>query len=195
MTPDLLRAWKVQLAARRTPSTVHKYLCRLSCVFQAAVDEYGWLAENPLRRVRRPSPGRGSVRFLTADERQRLLAACQASHCPLLYAIVVLALATGGRRTEVRTLQWAQVDLEAGVVRFVQTKTDLDRSVPLVGEARTLLQHLAATRVPGVPWVFPSPDGQRPRQMHEAWRRGGSGPGSRSFASTICGIRSPRTWR
>ena len=171
LTPDMLRAWKLDLQVRHTSSTVHRYLVRLGGVLRVAVEEYGWLDANPLRTVRRPSRGRGRVRFLGAEERARLLTACQASRCPLLYPLVALALATGGRRNELRFLQWPQVDLAAGVVRFVQTKTHLDRSVPLVGDARHLLDALAATRVPGVPWVFPSPDGQRPRDMTDTWRR------------------------
>jgi integrase len=40
------------------------------------------------------------TRYLTDDERQRLLCACQQSHNRLLYPVVVLALATGARKME-----------------------------------------------------------------------------------------------
>jgi integrase len=60
----------------------------------------------------KPKVPRGRVRFLSDDERQRLLAACQASRNPYLYTIVVLALATGARRGELLTLRWPDVDLK-----------------------------------------------------------------------------------
>lgn len=171
LTSERLRTWKLELTLRHAPSTVHRYFVRLEGVLRVAVEEYGWLPANPLRTVRRPARGRGRVRFLSPDERTRLLTACQASRCPLILPLVVVALATGGRRNELRRLQWSHVDLAAGVVRFLHTKTHLDRAVPLVGDARGRLAALAARRAPGIPWVFPSSDGQRPRDLTDTWRR------------------------
>jgi integrase len=83
---------------------------------------------------------------------------------------VVLALATGGRKEELRQLRWPEVDFAAGVVRFLKTKTHAPRSVPLVGEARTLLEQLAQRKRPAEVWVFARPDGQQPIEMESAWR-------------------------
>lgn len=168
-TPDVIRAWKLSLSQRYKPGTVHRYLSRLSRLLRVAVEEYGWLETHPMTRIRKPSPGRGRVRFLTTEERIRLLAACAASPNEMLYPVVVLALGTGGRKEEIRQVQWRNVDLTRGVVRFVETKTDHSRSVPLLGEALTVLQALYAQRQEGVPWVFPARDGQGPRLVESAW--------------------------
>jgi integrase len=155
VTPDLLRDWKLTLSARQKPSTVWRNLMYLQHVFDFAV-ECEWLATNPLTRIRKPSPGRGRVRFLSEQELPRILAACRASRTPLLYPIVVIALSTGARKNEICRLRWPEVDFAQGLLRLVKTKTHVPRSVPLLGEARTLLEDLAQRRRQEVLWVFPS---------------------------------------
>jgi integrase len=169
LSPEDIRAWKLALAHRYKPGTVHAYLKRLSRLLRVAVDEYGWLETHPMARISKPSPGRGRVRFLTTAERLRLLTACAASPNTMLYPVVVVALGTGGRKEEVRGLQWRHVDLQAGVVRFTETKTELSRSVPLLGDALRVVQALQGTCAPGVPWVFPAGDHQGPRLVESAW--------------------------
>ena len=115
-TPDVVRQWKAAWSRCYGRSTVHKYLSFLSCAFAYGV-EIGWLDANPLAKVRKPSPAPHRLRFLQEDERVRLVLACRMSRNPLLYPLVMLALGTGGRKNELRRLQWPQVDLEAGTVR------------------------------------------------------------------------------
>jgi integrase len=70
-------------------ATTHRYLAALSHAFTIAVDEWDWATENPVKKVKRLKESRGRVRFLSDDERARLLAACRISECTHLYAIVV----------------------------------------------------------------------------------------------------------
>jgi integrase len=86
----------------------------------------------------------------------------------MLYYAVVLALSTGARKGELRRLEWANVDLDKGIVRFVQTKTHLDRSVPVIGEGLLLLRDLAVKRQ-GARYVFPRGTGQRSSMMYRSW--------------------------
>ncbi len=77
----------------------------------------------------RRTEAKGRERFLDNDERAALLKACDASDCAPLGAIVRLALATGARRGELLSLQWAGVDLERRTARFLDTKNGESRSV------------------------------------------------------------------
>ncbi|HSX82894.1 MAG TPA: site-specific integrase, partial [Candidatus Saccharimonadia bacterium] len=147
VTPDVLRTWKLALSQRHTPATTWRNMMYLQRVLDFGV-EIEWLVVNPMQKIRKPSPGRGRVRFLSEEELPRLLAACRQSRTPLLYPIVMIALSTGGRKNEIRKLQWPHVDFEAGMLRFLKTKTHVPRSVPLLGEARTLLEGLALHRRP-----------------------------------------------
>jgi hypothetical protein len=69
------------------------------------------LDDSPMRKVRKPKEPRGRVRFLSDDERQRLLDACKASDSRYLYIVTVLALSTGARKMELLNLTWQDVDL------------------------------------------------------------------------------------
>jgi len=169
LTPEVLCQWKLRLMARYQKATVQNYMERLSTVLTVAVDDYQWLPAHPMRRIRKPGRQPGRVRFLSEDERIRLLAACRASRNDLLYAIVTVALWTGGRKEEVRTLRWSEVDFAAGRVSFLRTKTRRPRTVPLLGEAFDVLRALAAKRHPSVPWVFPRGDGLEPCPIEYAW--------------------------
>ena len=169
LTPMLLRTWRTSLERRLAPGTVRRYLDSLSGPLTAAVQEWGWLPENPLRKVRKPPSGPGRVRFLSADERQRLLAACQQSRNPALYPFVLLALVTGARKTELRTLRWEHVDLVRGQLRFLHTKNGERRGVPVAQMALEVLRAWHALRGASA-WVFPRADGRAPVDLDSAWQ-------------------------
>lgn len=170
ITPEFLRGWKQHFTPRCGPGTINRYMRMLSASLRAAVEDLRWLPEHPMARVRRPTVPEGVVRFLSPEERVALLNACQASWHPYLYAIVLLALSTGGRKDELRCLSWPAVDVESRVVRFLKTKTKQSRSVPLVGDALQVMRDLCFRRAPLVPWVFPHPSGRRPTVIETAWR-------------------------
>jgi integrase len=169
LTPDTIRAWRDALLARYSPATVRRYLAVLRGPVTVAVRE-GWLAVNPFALVRLPALPPARVRWLTAEQRTRLLAACQASHQPALYPLVVLALQTGGRKNEVRTLRWEAVDLDRGLLRFERTKNKQTRVVPLVGLGQVVLADWQQRRR-RVPWVFPRADGAQPIDVVYAWMK------------------------
>jgi integrase len=86
---------------RRSNATVVRYLAVLSHAFSVAMKEWGWVDDNPLRKVTKPKEPRGRVRCLEQSDREALLEACAASTCALLYPVVVLAISTGMRRGEI----------------------------------------------------------------------------------------------
>jgi integrase len=135
----------------RTPATANRYLAALSHAFTVAVNEWGWLDDSPMRKVKKSREPRGRVRFLSDDkagprgeliegERTRLLKACEASSNTYLYTVVVLALSTGMRQGEIMGLTWDDVDLHRGRITLHETKNGERRVVPLVGKAMELLK-------------------------------------------------------
>lgn len=126
VTPEFLRTWRDSLTAQGyAPGTVRRYLESLSGPLTAAVQDYGWLTEHPMRKVRKPKATPGRVRCLTQEERAALLREASCSRNPHLGTIIQLALATGARRNEIRSLQWRHVDLAQGAIRFQQTSRRL----------------------------------------------------------------------
>ena len=79
---------------KRTAATVNRYLALISHVFAIAVREWEWMAVNPVTKISKLKESRGRTRFLSDEEREKLLAACRSSTSPHLVTIVTLALST-----------------------------------------------------------------------------------------------------
>lgn len=147
------------------PATVNRYATALAAVFTWAVRRRivpkGWV--HPSRSVERLPENNEGTRFLTDDERRRLLDACKASKWPRLYLLVLLALTTGARRGELVGLRWADFDLERAVVHVARTKNGDAKVLPLVPAVVEEVQRLvgapsalvfAAKRAPGKAFSF-----------------------------------------
>ena len=154
----------------RQPATVVRYLATLSHILSFVVDEWEWLEVNPMRKVRKPRQPRGRTRYLSLDERDRLLIACRASRSRSLYPATVLALATGMRRGEFLSLRWSHVDLDRGTVTLETTKNDEPRQVPVVAQGLEVLTQWAERPHDQHDYVFPGRSGNRLTDFHHAWK-------------------------
>ena len=169
ITPAMLVEHRNILTQGRANGTVNRYLAVLSHAFTMAVREWQWCADNPVRKLSKPKEPRGRVRFLSEDERQRLLDSCQVSRNSSLYTIVVLALSTGARRGELLSLHWSDVDLKRGMLTFRKTKNGETRAVPVTGYALDVLAHHTKSRRHNTTLVFPDRTGRRPAGIREAF--------------------------
>jgi integrase len=177
ITPQSLLPYREELLQRVTPTTCQRYFASLSGAFTWAMkDERQWVAANPVRLVtkprdQRPQEARERVRFLSADERTRLFAACAKSRSPWLYQIVLMALVTGAHKSEILTLRWRDLDVQAGAVYFRNTKNGADRTITLVDPVLTLLRDRHCGQVISHPesYVFPAPCGTKPIDIRTAW--------------------------
>jgi integrase len=116
----------------RAANTVRLELALLGHLFTIAVKEWGLgLPFNPVLNIRRPPPGPGRNRRLTPDEEKRLLASVDQHSNPMLSWIVRIAIETGMRSSEIITLRRSQVELDRRIVRLIETKNTLPRTVPL----------------------------------------------------------------
>lgn len=180
VTPALVAEYRDRLAkgltyrhAPRAPATVVRYLAALSHCLSVGVKEYGWIDDNPVRKVTKPKEPRGRVRFLSDEERERLLRACRADAVePRIYPVVVLALSTGMRAQEVMRLRWPDVDLSRGRVVLHQTKNGERRAVPVAGPALELLRQHAKVRRIDTDLLFPgNRKAGQPFSLRPAWDR------------------------
>lgn len=153
ITPAAISEHKSKMT--QSPATVDKYLKNLSHAFTVAVNDWGWLQENPVKKVKSPKLPRGRVRFLDEEERQRLLEACRDSSNEWLYLCVILALSTGMRQGELMGLQWQDVNLKDGYIILHETKNGERRRVPLAGPGLELLSEHAKVRRLDTQLLFP----------------------------------------
>ncbi len=152
---------------QRSPATVVRYLSALSHALSIAVKEWGWLEDSPMRKVSKLKESRGRVRFLDEYERERLLQACRESTNPALYPVVVLAISTGMRYSEILNLTWADVDLNRKRIILQETKNGERRAVPVAGQALELLSQLEKRRHIDTQLLFPKVKSQNGSQSSD----------------------------
>ena len=188
---------------KRTPATVNRYVATLSAVMTYAIKEHSppLLTMNPVTSVTRKSEPKGRTRFLSDAERTALLDACAKSPWKPLQALVLLAITTGARRSEMTTLRWSAVDLVAGTALVTETKNGESRTLIIRGEALKALQALEAERAAKPKderseYVFPNPSGQPGAIKFFGRRLARCTPkrsASKVFDSTIYGTRRRAT--
>lgn len=166
---DKLLRQKFPDGGTRSPATVNRYLAALSAMFTLAVKEYGWIEENPVTRVLRGKESRGRVRFLSNEERERLLIACKASKEPDLYPAVMLSLATGARKMEILGLHWTEIDLNREIITLLETKNGEIRALPISKPVKKLLQLRFENRNKNSNLLFPSANLNRPKTLRISW--------------------------
>jgi integrase len=156
ITPDLVAQYRDKRLAGedrrnaagepmpRASNTVRLELALMGHLFTVAMKEWGLgLTYNPVANVRRPAPGAGRNRRLEPAEEAKLFAAVDKHSNPFLGWIVRIAVETGMRSSEITSLRRNQVDLAKRVVRLIETKNTLPRTVPLsIGAAAIFRQAL-----------------------------------------------------
>jgi integrase len=158
---------------KRSPATVVRYMAALSHALTVSVQEWGWLDDSPMRKVSKPKEPRGRVRLLDECERERLMQACKEGSDRNLYTIVILALSTGARKSEILNLEWGDIDLnrEVPVAILHKTKNDERRALPLAGHALELVRDLAKVRRLDTNLLFPDSSGKKPINIRAAWEK------------------------
>jgi integrase len=126
------------------------------------------VSENPVKKVRLYREDNARTWFLTDEEEVSLLACCG----PQLKPLVVTALHTGFRTSELRSLTWQDVDFRRGVVTVQAgyAKNGEARSVPM---NQVLTTTLKAVKLQGAEGegVFCNRQGTAYRSFRTAFER------------------------
>ena len=101
--PPLYQAKPVSLA------TKSQHLSFMRSLLRIAANEWGWIKSAPVIKTKKPTSKR--IRWLTREEAARLIECMPESFRP----VVVFALATGLRRSNILDLEWQQVDMNRKV--------------------------------------------------------------------------------
>src|SRR5438309_6202518 len=144
---------RVSHGRQKWQNTTAEYLTILTHALNTAIREYGWLDQNVVTTVSRPPLPPGRVRFLSDEERSRLLIECQNSQNRYLYALAALAMATALRRGSLFDLTTENVQVDKGSIYLEKTKNGSRLALPLVGEALTVTRELVQMSANG--YLFP----------------------------------------
>ncbi|MFQ5565503.1 MAG: tyrosine-type recombinase/integrase, partial [Paracoccaceae bacterium] len=175
LTPDRIIKARDKLAKREgndgpvSSSTVNRYHAALAHALTVAEKQYGWIEDNPMRRVPKLKEPQGRVRYLSDKERTALLDACGNSSNPFLLPIVLIAITTGMRRGEIENLTWDDIDWQQDRIVIHETKNSLRRSAPLLPMVKEVLARHRPENPEAGALVFPGRRGTRPIEIKKAW--------------------------
>jgi integrase len=112
-------------------NTVRLELALISHLFTIAMQEWNIPVSNPLANIRKPKSSNARTRRLEEQEEGRLFEACKQSQNPLLYPLVVLAIETAMRLSELLKVEWKDVDLKKRLIFLSDSKNGSGRIIPL----------------------------------------------------------------
>lgn len=144
------------------PARHNRDLSLLKIIFKKAM-EWNYARTNPASPIRKLREPPGRVRFLTDEERDALLTACPER----LRTIVLIALNTGLRKTELLTLRWKDLDFKNRMLRIERTKNGERRDIPMTQVVHNILR--AIPRRVDAPYVFASSDGTPQQYLKTTW--------------------------
>ena len=138
------------------------YPNRLTSVFKrmfAKAFDWDLISEDVLKRVRKAKQLKGEktrLRYLTEEEAERLIFNCERNLKP----IVIMALNTGMRKSEILKLTWDRVDLKNHIILLDKTKNGERREIPVNDTLYNILSGL--TRHLKTDFVFYNPETLKP---------------------------------
>ncbi len=131
ISPKQINEYKVKRRIEgAAPRTVNYELILMGHAFNLALREWEWVKENPVSKVRKEKVHNFIERWLTHEEEEKLLKASP----KWLQQIIVFAIHTGFRESEILDLKWRQVDLKRRTIIIYEQK---NRSVDTLPMNRT----------------------------------------------------------
>ncbi len=135
--PDIQR-YVTERSLKAKPATVRKEGNVLKHMLSLAV-EWELIPWSPADKVKLPKPPAGRVRYAQPTELRALMEACP----EWLRPVMVLAVTTGMRRSEILGLRWLDVDIAHNRIMLPQTKNGEGRIVYLNHGAVSTLRAFA----------------------------------------------------
>jgi len=157
LSPRAIAEYKVRrrdegLAA----NTVNNELRLLGHAYNLAIREWEWVEVNPVSRVSKERVNNQVERWLTHDEEQSLLVVS-----PLwLKEIIIFAINTGMRQSEILNLSWGKVDLFRKTLTILEQKNKGKDTLPLNNQVLEVLKARHKVRSIKSSWVFFNKEGE-----------------------------------
>ena len=152
-------------ADHAAPKTINNELVLMSHAFTVAIREWEWLNENPVTMVSKERVRNHLERWLTWEEEPILLARALS----WLREIIIFAIETGLRESEILNLQWSHVDLGRKTIAILEQKNRGRDTLPVSSRALEILTERAKVRSHTCPYVFFNAKGKRIRASN-LWR-------------------------
>lgn len=150
------------------PAYINKNLAILKHIFTKALD-WELIDEAAYKKIIKVKQLKGEnkrLRYLSEEESERLISNCE----PYLKPIVITALNTGMRKSEIFKLTWDRLDLKNQIILLDRTKNGERREIPINDTLCNTLSDL--TRHLKCDYVFYNPKTLKPfDKLKESWAR------------------------
>ncbi len=153
LTPAALAQWRDSRLEQVSGETIRRDMNLLSHALRVAANEWGWLPDSPLSKVRRPAGSEGRDRTATDDEIARI---CHvAGYAPgdvpqkiaaRVAALFCLSVETGMRPGEICALRRSKVTDTVAKIESGKTRA-ARRPVPLFPPARPIIAGVIAAEL------------------------------------------------
>lgn len=147
---DLMKM-QTRIATATSNGTANRCTALVRRMLNVAI-EWGMLEVSPAAKLKQLPESKPRDIFLTADELRAIFRACDEDDNVHAAALFKLAMLTGRRIGELKTLRWEYVDLENGVLTIPETKAGELQRVYLNEAALRVLK--ALPRVADNPYVI-----------------------------------------
>jgi integrase len=153
ITPAMISDFKVKRRADGVSArTINYELTTMSHAFNIAMREWGLASENPVMKVKKERVSNNIERWLTFDEEKKLLKKSP----KWLQDIIVFAIHTGLRQSEILDLKWSQVDMERHTITIFEQKNRCVDTLPLNETAQGVLKDRHQANLSSDSYVFPN---------------------------------------
>jgi len=158
ITPEMVEEYKAKrLSTGIQKCSVNRELSCLRKIYNVAVD-WGYTVDNPVRKVKLFSEKENiRERVLKEDEEELLFEAADLHIKPIL----IVAVNTGMRKSEVFKLRWQNVSFEKREIKIPMSKSGKERRIPINSIVFNLLYTLKAQNGQSE-YVFPNPKTEKP---------------------------------
>lgn len=149
-----LEKFKQYLSKERksAANTINKYMGILSKTYNLGIAQK-LVSENPVRNIKKQREPNYKVRYLTKEEEERLFNSINKEIIVTgrdrkikyikpykhLEPIIICALQTGMRKSEILELKWSNIDFEYGYIELLETKSGQSRKIPISEKLNSIL--------------------------------------------------------
>jgi len=135
-----------------SPRTINYELTLMSHAFNIAIREWEWVKDNPVKKVKKERVDNSIERWLTQKEEERLLGVS----AKWLQEIIIFAIHTGLRQSEILDLKWSQVDIVRRTMIISEQKNRGVDTLPLNETALGVLKERQNQKQKHCEYVFHS---------------------------------------
>ena len=177
---------KIKIKKERTNATKNRYVAMLRKIFNLCIDN-GLLEKNPCAGVKYLREENHQRRVLEPDEEKRIFETIHKNRKEYGYLedIIIFALQTGARRSNILAAEWKQVDFKNNTIEFLKTKSGKAYKVPLTTRLQEVLKKRFAESETS--YIFTNPStGERYKDIKKSFQSLMKAAGVENFTLHCC---------